>query len=93
MRLWLSRAAGGTYLITRLPPLVQRIAGTDRMDVFERPGEPVAVRHLCAEAMAAMYKIELEPLESIRIRLVIWPVEKTGNRTAVRETTETHVAT
>jgi hypothetical protein len=89
MRLWLSRTAGGTYLITRLPPLLERIAGSDRMDLFERPGEPVAVRHLCPDAMHAMYKIDLEPLQSIRIRLVIWPVEKEGNRPAGRETTVT----
>jgi hypothetical protein len=81
-RLFMARTAGGTYLITRLPPIVQRIAGTDRWDVFERPGEPVAVRHLCPEAMHAMYKIELEPLQIIRIRLVIWPTETTGTRAA-----------
>lgn len=77
-QLFLSRTAGGTYLLTRLPPIVQRIEGTDRFDVFERPGEPVAVRHLCPQAMHAMYRIELAPLETIRVRLAIDPVAATA---------------
>jgi hypothetical protein len=88
-QLFLSRTAGGTYLITQLPPIVEKIVGTDRQDVFARPGEPVDVRHLCPEAMHALYKITLAPLEIIRIRLGIAPqaarlVEPRPSRESVR---------
>jgi hypothetical protein len=65
-------------MLTKFRPLLMAVAGTTRLDAFERPGEPVGVRHLCPEAVQAFYGIELEPLQSIRVRLAIQPVpEKT----------------
>jgi len=45
----LTRRPNGTYMLTKLRPLIRKRMGSNEMDAYERsePGEPIGVRHLC----------------------------------------------
>jgi hypothetical protein len=69
VKLWLTKCDGGRYYLTKLRPIIARIRGTDRFDAFERTGEPIAVRHLCAPGIVALFGSELEPLVPTKIEV------------------------
>lgn len=69
MKLWLTRVHGGRYLATRLRPVIRTIRGTDTLDAFAQPGEPIDVRHLCPAGVHALLGRELPELEPTRINV------------------------
>lgn len=56
-------------MLTALKPQIARILGTPHEDAFETLGEPIAVRGLCPDGVRALFDVELEELESVRVEL------------------------
>jgi hypothetical protein len=71
MKLWLSRSWAGWYFLTLVKPVIANVRFTKHKDLFDRRGEPLSIRHLCAEWVHTVLKRELKPLESIRIKMTI----------------------
>jgi hypothetical protein len=69
MHCYLTKVHGGRYLLTRLAPIVRTIRGTQTLDAFSQPGEPLDVRHLCEPGVVAMLGHTLEPLMPTKIKL------------------------
>ena len=69
MKLWLTQVDGGRFLLTVLEPIIARIRGTERFDAFERVGEPIAVRYLCAPGILALMGRLPPPLTPTKIEL------------------------
>jgi hypothetical protein len=69
MRLWLTRRPNGTYMLTKLRPLIRKRLGSDEFDAYERtePGEPIGVRHLCEEGVRAVLGTILPTLTPRRV--------------------------
>lgn len=69
MRLWLTRRPNGTYMLTKLRPLIRKRMGSDEMDAYERsePGEPIGVRHLCEQGIMAVLGTTLPELSPRRV--------------------------
>lgn len=69
MKLWLTRVFGDRYLLTALKPTIRTIRGTQHLDAFSQPGEPIDVRHLCAPGIKALLGVELEPLTPTKVEV------------------------
>lgn len=69
MKLWLTRCHGGRYILTLLKPEIAQIRGTHIMDAFERIGEPIAVKHLCAAGVKSLMGVELEELVPTKVEI------------------------
>lgn len=69
MRLWLTRRPNGTYMLTKLRPLIRKRLGSHEMDAYERaePGEPIGVRHLCEQGILAVLGTTLPELSPRRV--------------------------
>jgi hypothetical protein len=70
MKLWLTRCHGGRYLLTRKLPVLAKIEGTNDLDAFEQPGEPISVKHLCEPGVIALLGAALPPLTPTKIDLI-----------------------
>ena len=66
---WLSRQYNGSYMFTALRPRRVRVLGTDHEDLYERPGEPIGLRNLCAAGVRTVFRVDLDPLESRCVRV------------------------
>ena len=73
MRLWLTRRPNGTYMLTKLRPLIRKRLGSDEFDAYERtePGEPIGVRHLCEEGVRAVLGTILPTLTPRRVLFML----------------------
>lgn len=69
MKLWLTQVNGGRYMLTLLRPTIATIRGTAIRDAFERPGEPIAVKHLCAAGVRSLFGREFAPLTPTKVNL------------------------
>lgn len=69
LRLYLSREANGQYMLTRLEPIRAPIAGTQEETLWVQPGDPVGFRGVCPWFAAALWGVELEPLQSVRVEM------------------------
>lgn len=47
MRLFLTRQHNGLYMLTKLKPTFADVQGTDFVDAYIQPGEPIGIRNLC----------------------------------------------
>lgn len=66
--MWLSRQRDGNYMFSYLQPTYDRILGTrDDFDFYLTPGEPIGLRHWCANGVKAFFGVELAVGESIRV--------------------------
>jgi hypothetical protein len=83
MRLWLTRRPNGTYMLTKLRPLIRKRMGSEEMDAYERsePGEPIGVRHLCEQGIMAVLGTTLPELSP---RRVLFRLELIGEPAHVR---------
>ena len=83
MRLWLTRRPNGTYMLTKLRPLIRKRMGSNEMDAYERsePGEPIGVRHLCEQGIMAVLGTTLPELSP---RRVLFRLELIGDPGHVR---------
>ena len=70
MKLYLTRQRNGDYMLTAFKPLVLRVKGNDYDDAYMRPGDPIGVRHLCADGVKSA-GIELLELESVRVDVTL----------------------
>ncbi len=66
-RMWLSRQRDGSYMLTKLKPIPKKVRGTVVRDLYMRPGEPVGMRHLCADGVLMMLGVHLTKLDSVRV--------------------------
>lgn len=73
LALWLTRRASGDYMLTRLPPRITRRLGSHDLDVYETEGEPIGVRHLCADGIRAA-GWDLPPLQPTRVWFMLAPL-------------------
>ena len=69
MKIFLTRVRGGRYMFTALPPIRARIRGTPHEDMFERIGEPIAVKHLCPDGVKSFFGVDLQELETVRVEV------------------------
>lgn len=69
MRLWLTRQGNGLYMLTKNRPIFEHVEGTDRMDVYITPGEPVGVRNICSLILGLVGASQMRRGESIEIEL------------------------
>jgi hypothetical protein len=67
VRAYLSRERSGQYMLTYDPPVLMRVGDTEEKDFYVRPGDGVGFRHICPWAAKAIWGVELEPLQSIRV--------------------------
>lgn len=90
MRLWLTRRPNGTYMLTKLRPLIRKRMGSNEMDAYERsePGEPIGVRHLCEQGIMAVLGTTLPELSP---RRVLFRLELIGEPGHVRSVDRTAV--
>lgn len=63
-------------MLTFLKPVIQQVKGTKYQDAYLKPGEPIGIKHLCANGVKAALKMELELLASMKIILDIYPNKK-----------------
>jgi hypothetical protein len=79
MRLWLTRRPDGTYMLTKLRPLIRKRLGSEELDAYEQaePGEPIGVRHLCEQGILAVLGTTLPALSPRRVMFRL--VELIGN--------------
>lgn len=47
MQLYLTRQHNGLYMLTKLKPTFADVQGTDFVDAYIQPGEPIGIRNLC----------------------------------------------
>jgi len=67
-RAWLTRRRSGEqYLLTRREPVIERVEGTNRFDVYCKPGETVGAL-LCADGVHAEMGREYPVCTPIRVR-------------------------
>lgn len=85
MRLWLTRRPNGTYMLTKLRPLIRKRMGSDEMDAYERPepGEPIGVRHLCEQGIMAVLGTTLPELSPRRVLFRLELLGDSGDARAV----------
>jgi hypothetical protein len=69
MRLWLSRQHDGTYMLSFLKPEQSMVLGTGHADLYFAAGEPVGMRHLCAEGVRSFFGRSLEAMESVKVEI------------------------
>ncbi len=68
--MWVSASRAGTGSILAFSgPTIARIRGTERMDAFEKVGEPMTVRHLCPDGARALFGEVPPPLTPMRVAL------------------------
>lgn len=70
MKLWLARGHDGKYSLTALRPVWSKVRGADYNDFYERTGEPVGIRHLCANGMRSAGHV-LAIGEMIRVEMTL----------------------
>jgi len=63
----LTRRPNGRYFLTRLPPVILRVLGTDEDDVYLNPGEPVGI-DMCPAGVHAEVGGHLLPFQSIEVQ-------------------------
>jgi hypothetical protein len=69
---WLTRQRNGDYLLSIWRPILHPVGRSAHKDAYLQPGEPVGLRHLCADGVHAILRGEhLQPLESVRVRVSI----------------------
>jgi hypothetical protein len=72
IRLWLTRQRDGNYMVTLYRPVITRVRGTVHDDAYMQAGEPIGIRHLCADGVAAHFGQQAEalaPCESVRYEI------------------------
>ena len=69
MRLYLSRRREGTYMLTRLRPVRAKLKGFDLEDLYFQHGDPMAIMGMCAASAKGLFGINLEPFDTIAVRL------------------------
>jgi hypothetical protein len=69
MKLHLARKKNGLYMLTKLEPVRTNIVHTDHVDVFVQPGDPINFQGLCPFSIHALFGIELEPCECVRVEV------------------------
>lgn len=69
MKLWLTRRRSGRYTLTALPPQPAIVHGTEALDLFLTPGEPIGVENLCPEGIRQMFGVSLGRYESCEVEL------------------------
>ena len=69
MKLHLARKKNGLYMLTKLEPIRTNIVHTEHMDVFVQPGDPINFQGLCPFSIHALFGLELEPGESVRVEV------------------------
>lgn len=74
--MWLTRVQGGRYYLTHLKPVIHRVYGTRRMDVYARYGEPTEVKHLCEPGVLRQFGSLGELLVPRKVRLMAEFVEE-----------------
>jgi hypothetical protein len=67
MKLYLARKKNGLYMLTKLEPVCSNIFHTDHVDVFVRPGDPINFQGLCPFSVHALFGVELEPGQVVRV--------------------------
>ena len=67
LRVWLSRQANGSYLLTTELPVVERVGYKGELDLYVAPGDAMGFRHVCPWFVGKLWGVELKPLESIRV--------------------------
>jgi len=68
VRGYLTRRSNGLYLLTYLEPIICAVGNTDRMDAYAQPGDPFALNNLCSWSITALWGVDLETLQTLRIR-------------------------
>jgi len=70
-KLWLTRQADGSYMLSLYRPEACKVHGTDHKDVYVKAGEPIGLRHLCAHGTRSVFVMDqdLDILESRQVRL------------------------
>jgi hypothetical protein len=59
-------------MLTLYEPVIARIRGTVHEDAYKQPGEPIGIRHLCADGVAKHFGQQAEalaPCESVRYEI------------------------
>jgi len=67
IRAWLSRQRNGSYMLTAAEPILCMVRGTDYQDYYVRQGDPIGYRNMCAEAVALIWGVSIDPLCSVRV--------------------------
>lgn len=68
--LWLSKTAGGRYIITKFKPKLGRIKGT-RIPEVESPFDPLLFPGICEPSVLHLLGSTLPPLTPKRIRMTV----------------------
>lgn len=80
MKLYVSRQRNGMYMYTYRKPIFTEVGGTQEIDSYVEPGEPVGYRNICKYMTRALFGIEDLPLgEVVRVKLegqVLAPPQK-----------------
>ena len=79
-KFWLSRQRDGNYMLTLFKPTASRVVGLDVRDLYMVAGEPMGIRHLCADGVHTMLRRELEPLQSVQVTLGVTVPDERGKK-------------
>lgn len=61
---------GDRYALSRWPPIVKRVYGTERDDIYPTPGDPLWTPHICRAGVCVLFgDVQLEPLQSVAAEL------------------------
>lgn len=69
MILNLTGCRSGRLMLTADKPLRVKMRKFDLEDVYYDPGDPLAIMNLCPQSMAMLFKRDLQPFETARVRL------------------------
>lgn len=54
-------------MLTQHKPQLNKVGRTEEEDLYVIPGDGIGFRHMCGWSAKAIFGVELEPMESIRI--------------------------